>query len=139
MPTPSAHATWQPASGLALLLGGMAGLAALQFLPRLLVPAEQGLLALLALGLTGLAWRWRRVAGAGGGVVGRAGGKLAVLAALGLALGLLWAQQRAAARLADALAPAHIAQPVEVLAVVDGLPQALQGHGGLAGWRLALR
>ncbi|MFO1253330.1 MAG: DNA internalization-related competence protein ComEC/Rec2 [Inhella sp.] len=117
---------WQPGAALALLLGLLGGLAGLQFLPRLLLPAEQAGLLAAALGL-GVWVGWSRP------------GRTPLLLMLGVLLGLSWAQQRASWRLADGLAPAHIGQPVWVEAEVDGLPQALAGYGGVGGWRLPLR
>ncbi|MBH9552812.1 DNA internalization-related competence protein ComEC/Rec2 [Inhella gelatinilytica] len=100
----------------------MLGLAAVQFLPRLATPPEQAgagaaaLMLLLALGV-------RRL-------------RTGVIPLLAFAVGVGWAHGRAEWRLADALAPQHIGVPLAIEGEVTGLPQALVGHGGDAGWRL---
>lgn len=118
---------WQPASALALLLGGMAGLAALQFAPRLLRPVE---IAALLMGLT--------LACAVARTLRRQPLRLGLLALAALCVGLLWADLRASLRLEEQLDPSAIGQDRWVVAEVAGLPQSLAGYGGLAGWRLLL-
>ena len=118
-----------PAAALSLLGGGCLGLAALQWAPRLLKPAEAvGLL--LALGLLALA-----LFRTSPGRLWRAAGLLL----LGLGLGLGWADWRASLRMADALGPEWVGQERWIEAEVAGLPQALEGYGGAAGWRLLVQ
>lgn len=110
---------------MAQLTGWLSGLALLQFAPRLAEPGERLALAALTAGLIGLAWRWKA-------------GRAAVTLALAGVLGLLWADQRACWRLDEGLTHGRVGEIVELEAEVAALPQALQGFGGTAGWRLLL-
>ncbi|MBB5206138.1 competence protein ComEC [Inhella inkyongensis] len=121
-----------PAGALCLLGGGCLGLAALQWAPRLLKPAEvAGLLG--ALGLLGLALMVAlRLSRPG------LGWRAAGVFLLGLGLGVAWANWRASLRMADALGPEWVGIERWIEAEVVGLPQALEGYGGASGWRLLL-
>lgn len=105
-----------------MLAAWMVGLAGLQFVPSW----PNGAPALgAALGLALLvAAAWRR-SGLGVGVAA-------------LVLGLSWAGWRADARLASGLDPAWEGHDLVVEGEVVGLPTAVDGFGGVGGWRLVV-
>ena len=100
----------------------MLGLGLVQHLPAL-PPAWPG----AVLGLLALAWGARCNARPAWAVLGF------------LCLGVAWASARGEWRLSERLDPAWEGRDLVVEAEVDGLPTALPGFGGAAGWRLPVR
>ncbi|MGM9512923.1 DNA internalization-related competence protein ComEC/Rec2 [Roseateles sp. DB2] len=112
----------------AFMLGWLLGLASLHQLAQL-PPSPWPWLMLAGCGLLAPALLLRRLP---------VGGRVALLLALGTLAGLGSGCLRAEQRLQARMGPALEGQELEVQAEVMGLPQAVQGFAGNAGWRLVL-